>query len=73
MNNFFRLPRIELLEPLELLITVVTFLTVLEFRTVKHPYMGVDVSISKNVIDLKERPERLKEDAKHRWNAPTAD
>ena len=27
-----------------------TFLTVLEFRTVKHPYMGVDVSISKNVV-----------------------
>jgi len=26
-----------------------TFLTVLEFRTVKHPYMGVDISISKNV------------------------
>lgn len=48
-NNLIRCLIIELLELLELTITVVTFLTVLEFRTVKHPYMGVDVSISKNV------------------------
>ncbi len=32
-----------------------TFLTVLEFRNVKHPYMGVDVSISKNVEFKKPR------------------
>lgn len=32
-----------------------TFLTVLEFRTVKHPYIGVDVSISKNVEFKKSR------------------
>jgi hypothetical protein len=49
MNSFVRPLCIELLEPLELSIIVVTFLTVLEFRTVKHPYMGVDVSISKNI------------------------
>ena len=55
-NSFVRPLCIELLEPLELLKTIVTFLTVLEFRTVKHPYMGVDVSISKNVDFKKARP-----------------
>jgi hypothetical protein len=49
MNSLFRLPLIELLVPLELLLTVVTFLTVLEFRTVTPPYIGGNVSISKNV------------------------
>ncbi len=48
MNNLFRCHFIEKLETLELQKSPLTFLTVQEVRTVKTPYIGVDISISKN-------------------------
>jgi len=54
MNKLFPAPLIETLERLERAMLFFSFLSAQEFRTVKHPYMGVDVSISKN------RPENEK-------------
>jgi hypothetical protein len=49
MNSLFRCHFIEQLDQLELQKTLLTFLIVLELRTVTPPYIGGNGSISKNV------------------------